>query len=99
MVLTKEKAQAIVDKAGGMRDSIISMLRKSGYEPEVYYLNEDDSPRHWNVRVANQDGSHVRIYRNFRGEILVQIWNPMKVEWSGIPTFMPSGKGTLREWF
>lgn len=38
------------------------------------------------------DGGHYRVYKAHDGKIKEQVWRPVELKWSGIPTFEPSGR-------
>lgn len=93
MAFTKSMGERAVRKAGGLKMGIIQEVQKMGY-----WVDDDTDrahPKMFNLKVWNDDGSMVRIYKTYRGTVEVQKWKPVDMKYSGIPTFEPSGKKSL----
>ncbi len=90
MNLTKELAEILVKQGKSRKANIIKFLELHGYD--VIDDTEPETPRYWNLKVKNEDGTMIRIYRSYRDGVKVQLWEPVVVKWSGIPTFEPSGR-------
>lgn len=93
MEATRERVEAMVAGRTG-RNEILEAIKGFRYEDltdEYGYLN---------IHIPTKDGGYVRIYRAYdrqmelvpdKGMVRVRKFTPVKMAWSGIPTFEPSG--------
>ena len=84
-MLTKDKAKSIIADLQD-HDRIIRALTGAGYK-----VNDDTNEcGYLNLKVNNPDGTMIRVYKNGRKEISIQVWEPVQFKYSGIPVFDPS---------
>ena len=90
MILTKERAEKCVKRAGGVKDWTVMELKRAGFP--VVDDTDPERPAQWNLKVHNEDGTMIRIYKTLQKKVEVQRWTPCIMKPSGIPTFEPSGR-------
>ena len=86
MNLTKEFAELIVHATSGRKDRIIKCIREQGFTVSD---ETETGSMYYNLKVMNDDGTVIRIYKSFRGKAEVQKWEPVVFRYSGIPVCDP----------
>ena len=92
MILEKEYAEKVVKESGGSKKRIQERLKIEGID--VADCTEKGSP-FFNLKIWNEDGSMIRIYRSYSRRVEVQKWSMVKIQYSGIPVFEPGDMDTL----
>ncbi len=77
--------ELIMDSAETAAD-VEQILKANGIEYE-----QDEYSDYFNVKIFRPDG-FIRIYQDYRKNIIVQGWHKETLKQSGIPTFEPSGR-------
>lgn len=73
------------------KKEVFDYLKKN----KLNYNDVTEDYGYFNIRIPLKNNGYIRIYQDRRKDFNVQIFTPVQLSYSGIPTFNPSGVNNL----